>query len=114
MISINAPVFDPDGSLTFQELGGDSDIDTAFRRVARVATLDGGVSIEDRGFSEGDRTFTVVAQYSARLDASIKRMHRLYPFVNVTTREGTFRASIQTVISGPTDISLTLLIKDKI
>ena len=114
MIGLSSPTFDPLGSVTLQELPS-SELDSVSRRVNRVKTLDGGVVVNDGGYAVGDRTFRIAWRLqSADQFESVRRLVRLYPRVNIATREGVFLASIQDLSRSAREASLTLLVIQKL
>ena len=97
MIGISTPLFDPAGSIRIEEMQNSETGDIA-RRVNRTPTLDGGVAINDRGYSAGDRYLRILwrprnlAEYQY-----VQRLVRLYPRLNVATHEGVFVAAPQRI-----------------
>ena len=114
MITIHSTTFDLDGTVELPVLPDSLDGETR-RRVTRVATLDGGVAVNDRGFSEGDRDllYTWKTVSKAHNDA-IDRIVRLYPRVTVSNRQGCYLAAPQTFSPGAEESSLTLLVIEKL
>lgn len=114
MISISTPTFDVAGS---EVLNPDikSDIDTVERRVSRTKTLDGGVTIDDMGFSWGDVTLKLL--FSALSEATAENIRRLtssYTNLIVSTKDGVFSTSPSRFDNKEGVVTLTLLIKEKI
>ena len=114
MIVISSPTFDLDGSVAINPIPG-ADIGETRRRVSRAATLDGGVAISDKGFSEGDRTL-IYAWKSVSKDhnALVERIVRLYPRVYVSTEFGVYEAAPQVFEPSPSECTLTLLAIEKV
>lgn len=114
MIALNALVFDPLGSVTLDELPS-SEMSEVSRRVNRAKTLDGGIAINDGGFSHGDRTFSVRWRIKSEADFErVQRMARLYSRVHVATRQGLFRAVPERVNRSGREGTITLMIEDLI
>lgn len=114
MITLSALVFDPLGSVSLDELPS-SDMDGVSRRVNRAKTLDGGVVINDGGFSHGDRTFRVRWRIKSEADFErVQRMARLYSRVHVATRRGLFLAVPESVTRSGRDGTITLMIEELI
>ena len=114
MISITSTTFDLNGHVEIETLAGTADGETV-RRVNRVATLDGGVAINDRGYSEGDRTLEYSWKpVSMAHNAAIERIVKLYPSVYVSTPSGVYLASPQRFTPGVTECSISLLVIDKV
>ena len=114
MITISSTTFDLNGSIQINPLPSATDGETT-RRVSRVATLDGGVAVNDRGHSEGDRdlSYTWKTISKAHNDA-VARIVRLYPRVTVSTPSGCFLAAPQRFSPGVGESTITLLVIDKV
>jgi len=113
MISISALTYDPAGSIRLQELPS-SDIDTVRRRVSRRATLDGGVVVNDGGFAHGDRNLLVRFRPTSRAQYdAVQRMVRLYPQLNVSTRDGVFRCAPNTLETRNGETTLALFVIER-
>lgn len=114
MITVTAKAFDLAGVLEFEPLPSSSS-EGFGRRVSKVATLDGGVSVSDRGFSYGDTTLTYdFTPISLEHTNIARRLVRLHPTVLVSNEYGVFEA-IPESFNSTTDINtLTLSIVDKI
>ena len=93
MISISAPTYDPDGCRLFRRLDPTAETRSGGRRVSRTATLDGGASAHDTGYSVADRKIMVT---DLRPDKDlldwVDRMTRLYGRVRVVTDQGVYMA----------------------
>lgn len=92
--TLSAPTFDLSGHV---EIHTDAhpDRDTK-RRVQRVLTLDGGVAINDGGYSDGDLTFELEWKSDITLNSAILRMLQIYPRAVLSTREGVFEVVLET------------------
>ena len=114
MITISSTTFDLDGSVEIEVLPDSFDGETR-RRVTRVATLDGGVAMNDRGYAEGDRdlSYTWKTVSKAHNDA-IARIVRLYPRVHVSTPSGCYLAAPQVFTPGVEESTISLLVIDKV
>lgn len=114
MIAISSPTFDIDGHVVIHPLPG-SNIGETRRRVNRVPTLDGGVAVNDRGFSEGDRTLSYEwdAVSKAHNDA-VERLFRLYARLFVSTPDGVYSAAPQVFTPGSDRSSMILLVIEKV
>jgi hypothetical protein len=114
LVSITTPTFDLSGHVIIQTK---PDVTTGEmrRRVNRVPTLDGGVAINDRGFSDGDRdillTWYTVSQEHSDL---VARLVRLYPLLNVSMRDGVYIAVPESFVPGVKESTLNLLVKSKL
>lgn len=113
MISVCAIQFDPEGRLTVTESPA-SETGSVSRRVARVATLDGLVSVNDGGYSDGDRDFRLIWQSDQATDDKVRRLIRIHGRVTVATREGVFEAVPERFDPGPPDSTLFLLVTKRL
>jgi hypothetical protein len=114
MIHISAKTFDISGALTIRPLPDDQEAGM-IRRVNRVATLDGSVAVNDRGFSHGDRDWTVIYKPVSRAHDDIaRRLVSLHTRVYLSTEEGCFEASPAEFQAGADKNTFTLLIIDKV
>ena len=93
MIALSAVSFDPQGHVVLRPRIG-SNVNEISRRVNRVATLDGGAVVNDRGYSAGDRTFRILwdLRSSADYDA-VRRLLVFHGLLTVACRDGVFRAT---------------------
>jgi len=92
MIGLSTRTFDLAGAIIIRELPGESDLEVFERRLSKTATLDGGVVVEDRGYTHGDRTFTVVAPTSIALRDALSYLTQSYSELVVSTAGGVFLA----------------------
>lgn len=114
MISVSAVSFDLLGHLIIDEMSTDYP-ERVSRRAARAKTLDGGVAISDRGYSDGDRTLTYSYRpLSKTHDDRAERLVRLHPTVNVATPDGVFLAVPQSFGRSASQNTFTLLIIRKL
>lgn len=113
MIGISAKTFDLDGS---KYLGltdiyfGDSGFRDVSRRSTRTATIDGGVSLYDTGYTAGDRTFLVVTEATAANVDFFTRLTKNYSEILITTEEGALNAHPKGVRLRSGKVTLTLQI----
>ena len=90
MIAVSTIHFDPQGTRIFRHIS-DQENRTGSRRVARTATLDGGCTIYDTGYTDADRTVTVRERQPS--DDAINfaaRMCRSAPQVRVSMEDGCY------------------------
>ena len=90
--SIASKTFDPSGIFDFNLEGPGEGLQDRVRRTGGSQTLDGGVVVEDGGFSHGDRLLTVKAKVTKTGRATLQRIVELYPTVNVSFEDGFFTA----------------------
>ncbi len=114
LIAISSIEFDLAGHVSINTLPDNTDGETR-RRVNRVATLDGGIAINDRGCAEGDRTlvYTWRTVSKAHNDA-IDRLVKNYAQVHVSTPSGVYLASPEVFTAGVAESEITLLVLDKL
>lgn len=96
MIVLIAPVYDGAGNVRIHALA-DSGLDALSRRVTRRATIDGGAWIDDFGFSDGDRTFSVKAHLDVKSFEQVRGYVRAYDRLLLCTADGVFRGAIEDV-----------------
>jgi len=93
LIGLAARTYDPEGTLQVPWRDG-TQTESLSRRVNRVRTLDGGVSVSDRGHAPGDRTVVVSLQgQPLALVERARRMLRLHGNITVSMRDGCFTAT---------------------
>ncbi len=74
----------------------DTNFGNASRRQTRVATLDGGSVLQDRGFSNSDLTFVISAkEFSEGVFESLRYLVESFPEVRISTRIGSFIGTIR-------------------
>lgn len=91
-VTLSTLTFDLDGFIQFETVPA-NDGGIKRRRTSKVKTLDGGVAVNDRGYTDGDReipfTFNTVSRAHSALCG---RMVANYPQVEVSFYEGVFLA----------------------
>ena len=115
MIALFTPIYDLEGALVIMDYDPGTDIISRTRRVSRIATLDGGCSIEDNGLSHSDRVFKVSS--SSLSDDKIgilAQMIELYPSICITTSEGIFKGVIDFLNQNNNIITFNFLVKEKV
>lgn len=108
-VSITSEVFDPQARLNLNALPT-SELGELRRRVNRVPTLDLGVAVNDRGFSHGDRTFTIRWRLTAATDATARYITQTHSRVRVSTSQGVFEGVVEQYTPSPTEGVLRILI----
>lgn len=113
MIHLSTPLFDPMGAIALNELP-DSDMSGVSRRINRVATLDGGSVLNDRGHAPSDRTFAIRWRIRERAEMdAVKRLVRLHGRVRVANREGVFMGAPEEAQERDGIGTLTILILEQ-
>lgn len=100
MISVSSINFDPLGAIEFDEDQEDTNFGTKARRGNRIATLDGGAVTQDRGYTNSDLTFNIVAgEYSEIVFERLSFILENNPLVRLSCREGVFVGIIKDLSS---------------
>ena len=114
LIHIVAKEFDILGSLTIDALPNNSP-GTASRRISKVATLDGGVVVNDSGYSHGDRELRInYKPVSIEHDEIARRLLELHSRVIFSTWEGCFEGAPLSFEPSPRQNTFTLSIIEKL
>lgn len=114
IIALSTPTFDLAGHVVINPLPGTGDSEIR-RRVSRVATLDGGAAINDRGFSDGDRDLVYTwKSVSREHNDQVARLVALYARVHVATPSGFFLAAPESFTPGSRESSIRLLVIRKL
>lgn len=115
LATISTREFDPDGYVQIEAtvasaLGGERT-----RRVNRVTTLDGGVAINDFGYTDGDRTLDLRwTPASEAQERAVERLLRTYPTLCVTVPDGAFLAAPERYTPGTDESTLRLLVVSRL
>lgn len=93
----------------------DSSLGETTRRVNRVATLDGGVVVNDGGFAEGDKTISAIWRpVSKAHDDAVAYLVATYSVLLACTRDGAFLVSPERFVPGRKQNRLSLLVTGKV
>jgi len=111
---LSATVSDAAGSMRFKFDVKKSEIYSLERRVTRRATLDGGSVTEDYGFTDSDRTFTIVAVLTKTQIESLEYLVRTFSSIVISTVAGLFLASFESTRVKGQEVTIKLLIKEKL
>ena len=85
------------------------------RRFNKTRTLYGGVSVNERGFSQADREISIsYANQTTEVDAALDRLVRLHSRVYLSTNDGFFEAVPVSLDRDQDRPTITLSILDKI
>lgn len=115
MVTFSSKVFDIDGSVYVEVIGGDLVTRGSTRRVSRTKTLDGSVSLDDSGYAEGDRTFNFnVESISQSALETLHRIHSLYSVHRCATDEGMFEGVIESIGILNGTATITFLVSRKL
>jgi len=114
MIAIATPTYDLSGHRIFTR-AENSEFKQVSRRGTRTKTLDGGISIYDGGYSDGDRTLNIVQYNPTEADYNFcKYIVQYYSEVVVSCVEGIFLCWPQTTNIKNNELTFTLLVKEKL
>lgn len=112
--TLSTPTFDLDG---FVELLLDSPAEPSEtrRRVNRIATLDGGVVLNDFGFTDADRSLLLSWQPTSRQEhLDIEHLVQTYPQLQVSIASGVYLAAPEVYQQGDDESTLRLLVIRKL
>lgn len=114
-ILVSSEQFDINGKAILR-IGLRTDLETMSRRANRTGTLDGGVVMEDYGFSHGDRTLDVrIDRVTARLRDTLKGMIQLHAYWLVSLPDGVYRCAPDSLATDSDEgLRLTLLVEKKV
>jgi hypothetical protein len=85
------------------------------RRVNRSATLDGGATVADMGYSDADRTFRVtVGRVTREESAAVAYLLENYGTLVVSTEVGIFLAAPEGMSSRGGTLTFNLLVTEKL
>lgn len=111
MISVSPAQFDILGGVLTHAASIESDLTTITRRVSRTATLDGGVVIDDRGYTDSDKTLEIVIANIKLVDhQAFTRMLKAYTQLVVSASEGCFLCAPSVYTTQQSNGFLTLLV----
>ena len=112
--ALSSITWDPAGHVVLAAFA-DSALGETRRRVNRIATLDGGVVTNDRGYSEGDRTIELTWRpLSAAQEAAVDRLVRTYTRLCVSVLPGCYLAAPEIYTPGAEESKLRLLVISKL
>lgn len=111
---LTVPTFDIDGVVRLN-LTAPAEPEGTRRRVNRSATLDGGVAVNDFGFSDGDRILLLRWQPTGKAQhLAVDRLVQIYPLLQVATAGGMYLAAPEVYVQGSEESSLRLLVTRKL
>ena len=89
VLSITKTTADADGMIKFKP-SVRSEFKSGALRASRSATLDGGAVIDNQGFADGDRIFSVIADFNREDAAKIWEWFTDADFLHMATEDGVF------------------------
>ena len=110
---LTVPLYDINGAVLLWPLPS-SDFGDVSRRVNRVATLDGGVVVNDGGFAEGDRTLELRWRYRPDVDAKVAALVKNHSIIHASVAEGCYQTVPQRYRKSGMESSLTLLVTERL
>lgn len=117
MIGISTQTYDIIGAWLFMNTDHDNDMKnrSGGRRVSRTATLDGGATVYDAGYSDGDRTINAVENWASEAAVAFARyIVEHYTSVAVTTEDGAYKAVPSSYQLNNGNLRMELLITEKL
>ena len=112
MVSFTSIYGDTDGVI-FEEL-----TDSVFRsqeaRVSKTRTLDGGTSIDHRGFSQGDREFRIRARLNESQAAGMEALQENETYLHLSCPAGFFKGVIAAMEIDNGLLDLDFWVKEKL
>ncbi len=110
-IGLSAPQFDPDGAgvvcILPESISG---LFGGQRRQTRTATLDGGVSFYDTGYTVSDNTWRVRVPYSEPARLLIEHLSLTYQKIYVSVVSGYFEVSLSNWSRDGKDLIINLAV----
>jgi hypothetical protein len=105
MISITTLTGSTDGVI-FEEKESSELYRTAVR-ATKTKTLDGGVSIDHRGFISADNDLKIIAKVDAATEAGLQALYENETYLNLSCKSGFYKGIIAdlTVLDGDVDLT---------
>lgn len=111
MIGFATLTIDPLGALLLNVSRDGTNLGDTTRRVSRVATLDGGATILDGGYTVADRTIIINLADQTRVTVeALKHMTEVHSKVLVLTEAGAFTATPSSIADSVRSATMTLLV----
>ena len=112
-VTISASEFDMDGVVS---VNAERNTETSeySRRFTKSATLDGGATVADFGFTEADTLKTIEFKQDEETERLLKHIIEYHADVNVSTKDGFYLATLAYFYPGDELATLQLSIREKI
>jgi hypothetical protein len=111
MLAISTLTIDPFGAQLLNLKPGAANLGDTSRRVSRVATLDGGASVLDGGYTVADRTISIdLSDQSRETIAALKYLCQVHTMLLVLTEDGAFRAAPERISISGNSARMSLLV----
>ena len=115
MIAIATTVFDLDGSFVLTQRDATIVFGTQSRRSSKSKTLDGGVSVYDTGFSQGDREFRVsLNNPTEALVNQIATLMEQHSTFRIACTKGAFIAGLSSLDESSSGVTFNISIEEKV
>lgn len=114
LVAVNAYTFDLGGSVILDCKSAYTATGEQYRRVNRIATLDGSAAFNDFGFSEADRTIELMWEPDEATDETVKRIHQLHSRVFVSLPGELFVGYPELFTPGENENTWRILIAEKL
>ncbi len=109
MIGISTKTGNTEGDMLFNE-DPQTSPEILQARISRSKTLDGDSVIVNSGFSEGDRTITLVTAISEADYEKLRTIFKTELLVNLSLSDGFYTAAIESIqpVSGKTQVKILI------
>ena len=112
MISISTVLPDTSGNVVINNDSA-SNLGDKTARVSRTATLDGGCYINHSGFTDGDRTLSVVGRISSAQEVVLKNIFEEHTQVFVSIKDGLYLGTIPSMTAVNGSLKMSIYLKQK-
>lgn len=116
MVIVTSRLFDAAHSpLVLRETTGDSTLFDTERRLTRTATLDGGVALDDVGYSDGDRTLdlSIIGPPESTRDA-LQALMEADGVQRIATSDGVFEGGLERLTVKNGALTARFLVSEKL
>ena len=112
-VGLSTLTFDLDGHVEIDAMES-SDVDSIERRITRVKTLDGGVSVRDGGYADGDRTVAIswLIRDAKQFDA-VQYLVKHYSQLRLSMRSGCYLCAPRRLSRSGTEGRLDILLIER-
>lgn len=115
MIGIASLIFDLNGDIVFHNYKRQQGLRSLTRRLARTATMDIEVAVEDNGLAQGDRNINIVIDHQTKAQAArLQYLIENYADLRISTSEGVFLGVIAKFRETPGKLYISLMIKERL
>ena len=112
MISISTVLPDTSGNVVINNDSA-SNLGERTARVSRTATLDGGCYINHSGFTDGDRTLSIVSKINLAQATVLKNIFETHTQVFVSMKDGLFIGAIPSMTAENGSLKMSIYLKQK-